>query len=298
MREFLYICLSGMLTALPLRWLQKLGAGIGYVMWLVLCKRRAYSIDAVARHLCLPRPQAQEIAKASFLHSGQSFLEIMYARRVTPRFWAQHITFAQPEIMAGIHAEKRPLLLVGGHIGAWEFAWGYMESFFPHRPKQAVVRLPRDCALASQMVHLRNIGQVKVVPHRQASRSVVACLRQKGVTGFLVDHNCIQSEAIFLPFLGEVTAVNMGPALLALRTKALICPLFILREEHGRFCLHAQKILDTSTVQGTLRERLETVAAWYTQAVEKVVLAHPEQWFWMHKRWKTRPPDSTYKERQ
>ncbi len=298
MREFFYICLGGLLTILPLRWLQKLGAGVGYLMWIVLYKRRQYATEAVARHLSLSLPRAEKIAKASFLHSGQAFFEIMYARRVTPRFLARKISFAQPEIARRSHEEKRPILLVGAHFGAWEIAWGYMENFFPDRPKEVVVRLPRNPALADLMTYLRSVGQVKVVPHRQASQSVMSCLRQNGVAGFLVDHNCIPGDAIFLPFLGEVAAVNMGPALLALRAKALVCPLFGIREPDGRFCMHTGAILDTLTVQGNLRERVATVAAWYTREVEKMVLAHPEQWFWMHKRWKTRPPEEAQENKQ
>lgn len=291
MRELFYICLGGILTLLPLRWLQKLGAGIGYSMWGILWKRRAYAIEAVSRHLSLPLPQAREIAKASFLHSGQSFLEIMYTRRVTPRFLARQISFARPEIAARLHAEKRPIVLVSAHLGAWEISLGYMANLSRQCPKQIVVRLPRDSSLVSVMMSLRSVGQVEVVPHRQASRSVVNCLRQNGVAGFLVDHNCIQADAIFLPFLKEIAAVNIGPALLALRTKALVCPLFAIREDKGRFCFHGGEILDTLTVQGSLRERVAFVAAWYTREVEKMVLAHPQQWFWMHKRWKTRPPE-------
>ena len=69
-------------------------------------------------------------------------------------------------------------------MGAWEISLGYMANLSRQCPKQIVVRLPRDSSLVSVMMSLRSVGQVEVVPHRQASRSVVNCLRQNGVAGF------------------------------------------------------------------------------------------------------------------
>jgi KDO2-lipid IV(A) lauroyltransferase len=109
------------------------------------------------------------------------------------------------------------------------------------------------------------------------------------MTAFLVDHNCSREEAVFLPFLGKTAAVNMGPALLALRSKALVLPVFLLREEGMQYRFQVGEALDTATLTGTREEKIRAIARFYTRAVEHMVHERPEQWFWMHKRWKTRP---------
>jgi KDO2-lipid IV(A) lauroyltransferase len=126
------------------------------------------------------------------------------------------------------------------------------------------------------------------VDHRQASRTVLPKLRNKAAAAFLVDHNCSRKEAIFLPFLEDIAAVNSGPALLALRTNASVYPVFLLRDGKGRHILHILAPLHASELSGSIRERLKTIAAFYTDAVADMVRQYPEQWFWMHQRWKTR----------
>ena len=79
----------------------------------------------------------------------------------------------------------------------------------------------------------------------------------------------------------------MGPALLAVRAKALIWPVALMREG-GNYVFHLQEPLDTTTLEGTRDEQVKTAAAFYTQAIENFVRECPEQWFWMHDRWKTK----------
>ena len=104
---------------------------------------------------------------------------------------------------------------------------------------------------------------------------------------FLVDHNTSRDEAIFLPFLGEEAAVNRGPALIAVRSNALVCPIFLLRDK-DKYVLCMEEPLDPLELQGTSEEKIEAVTRFYTAAVERIVRRAPEQWFWMHNRWKTK----------
>jgi KDO2-lipid IV(A) lauroyltransferase len=132
-----------------------------------------------------------------------------------------------------------------------------------------------------------------VIDHRQASSTVLPNLRARGVAAFLVDHNSSRKESVFLPFLGDVAAVTIGPASLALRTKAAVYPVFLLRDGKGGHILHILPPLRTATLAGPVKERLRRIAAFYTDAVAEMVRQYPEQWFWMHKRWKTREKEDS-----
>ena len=139
------------------------------------------------------------------------------------------------------------------------------------------------------MLELRSESGLTAIGHREASRRVSQSLKKNGFTAFLVDHNCSRKEAVFLPFLEDIAAVNVGPALLALRAKAVIYPVFLLRDGMGGHFLHMEPPLRTADLEGSINERAAIIAQHYTDAVAKAVRAYPAQWFWMHQRWKTRP---------
>jgi KDO2-lipid IV(A) lauroyltransferase len=138
------------------------------------------------------------------------------------------------------------------------------------------------------MADLRGARGMLMIDHRKASDIVLPKLRAGGVAAFLVDHNTSRKEAMFLPFLEDTAAVNMGPASLALRAKAAVYPVFLIRDGKGGHILHLLPPLHTATLEGSIKERVQAIAAFYTDAVAEMVRRHPEQWFWMHRRWKTR----------
>ena len=97
----------------------------------------------------------------------------------------------------------------------------------------------------------------------------------------------IPAEAFFLPFLGEEAAVNKGPAVLAVRAKALVWPIALIRDG-DRYRIIIEEPLDTALLEGDAEEKALAVAAFYTEANERMVRRAPDQWFWMHNRWKTK----------
>jgi KDO2-lipid IV(A) lauroyltransferase len=165
---------------------------------------------------------------------------------------------------------------------------GLAADLLPDRLCMVVVRSQKNPALNRVMAELRGARGTRVVDHRQASRKVVSPLRRNGLVALLADHNTSRREAVFLPFLEDTAAVTLGPALLALRAKAAVFPAFLLRDGAGKHLLYIARPLHTARLAGTFPERARTIARFYTDAVAEVVKKHPEQWFWMHRRWKTR----------
>lgn len=289
MNDMFFETLSGMGQKLDFESTWNFGGVLGTMLWATLPGRRTETIDAVYARLGKPLPIAEAIAKQSFAHNSRSFLEIFCNRRIDHRFYHDQLTFQNPEQLADIQAADRPVVAVTAHLGSWELLVGLFNFFFPQRGAQVVVRKQRNPALDTMIHRLRSRPGVDIVPHRNATRKVLKNLSRKGVTAFLVDHNCSRDEAVFLPFLGKTAAVNLGPALLALRSEALVWPVFLLRRGKGRYEFVSHKPLDTKTLKGDRRTQVENIARFYTQAVAERVRSDPEQWFWMHRRWKTQP---------
>ena len=179
------------------------------------------------------------------------------------------------------------ILFLTGHMSAWELApfaqalYGYPLSFLV-RP----ISNPRVDRLING--YRCRSGNQPIEKNRSA-RSVLKVLGEGGTVGVLSDHNT-SAEGVFVDFFGIPAATTSGLARIALRTDAAVVPGFLswdreLRKYRLRFdpaiALTRSGREETDIVENTAR---------FTRVVEQYVRAHPDQWLWVHKRWKTRPP--------
>lgn len=292
--EIVYEAMASIGSRMGVDRLGQAGRLLGRALWLGMPARRRMATRAVAFHLGLDQARARRVAKASFVNNATSFLEIFHNHRVDWRFLAERVRLADPEATARHLALQAPVVATSAHLGAWELDPALWRLLDHDRPKAAVVRQSGDAAFIRLMERLRRRPTLDIYGHRRVAGRVLRLLKRGGGVAFLVDHNTPRREAVFLPFLGEVAAVNAGPALLALRAGAVVMPNYVLRQDTdagARYQVITEEPLDTRKLQGTLEEKVDAVCRFYTASVERMVRAHPEQWFWMHKRWKTRPPD-------
>ncbi len=267
----------------------RLGNLAGDLLWHVLPDRRTLAVTAITERLGLEPEQARLVARQSFRHTGRSFLETFLTKRVDWRFLHERVTFEPRERFETMLRTQGPAILTTAHVGAWELIAGVMGLCVRDRPMGVVVREGKDRALNRMLKRQRGRSGIAVIGHRNAAMAVLRLLRKGGGCAFLVDHNAMQREAVFIPFLGKAAAVNAGPALLALRAGATVWPCFMLRGPQGGYVLETHAPLHTRELHGTQEEKIAAIATFYTAAVEDVVRRCPEQWLWMHKRWKTRP---------
>jgi KDO2-lipid IV(A) lauroyltransferase len=279
-----------LLTRLPWPVLRCASRIAAFWFWLLAPARRNEAVQAVRKHLKVSDEEAARIARQSFRENFLSFLEILHAGRFVTTEAVRVVH--HPQIKELLEQETSPIIIVTAHLGSWELMPGLAADILPQRRGMVVVRSRRNRVLNRIMAELRGARGMEAVDHRRASAIVVPGLRQGGAAAFLADHNAGRKEAVFLPFLEDTAAVNMGPASVALRTKAVVYPVFLLRDGKGGHILHFLPPLRTESLKGSIRERIRATASFYTDAVAGMVRMYPEQWFWMHRRWKTRPSDS------
>lgn len=300
MKELLYEILAALGQRADFTTVSTLGGCLGRLLWTVVPGRRSMAIEAVQARLGLDNRQAERLVRQSFEQNGRSFGELLLSRKVDWRFVRRRLIIKDPHALQRILAayEHRPMVAATAHLGAWELLGGLLNLLAPQSHKQVVVKATHDIALHRVIKRMRTHSQVRIQEHDNAALNVLRNLAKGGLTAFLVDHNCRREDAVFLPFLGRLAAVNIGPALLALRGKALVWPIFLIRATEGRYHLHFEEPLDTRTVQGERQEKVRRIAEFYTRSVERHVLRFPDQWFWMHRRWKTRPQKDTEEDKR
>lgn len=269
---------------------KRLGNAVGGLIWRFVPSRRELAVTSIMRHLGKSRQEAERIARESFCHNGRSFLEIA----LTGKFGmdSPNLRVEPQELFEELKNCQRPIVAATAHFGSWELLASLLGQVYEApRPRMVVVRRYPDEVVQNFIASCREATGAEMVGHRQAAMSVIRALHKKGIVAFLVDHNTHRKgEAEFLPFLNEEAAVNVGPALLAVRGKALVWPVVLLRDGED-YVFRLQKPLDTEELTGTREENILAAAKFYTEATEKFILEAPEQWFWMHDRWKTKAED-------
>ncbi|SBV93914.1 Lipid A biosynthesis acyltransferase [uncultured delta proteobacterium] len=286
MKRAFYFGLARLMRKLDFPGIARVANVLGFVMWTFLFRRRKATIERIKHHLNLPEREAVRVAKASFYSTALSFLEIF----LNDRLRMEYVQVETPDLLRQMMAPGQPGMLATAHFGSWELL-GAILSQTASRPTMTVARKQKDPVVSDLIKELRGESKLIAVDHRSASGPALECMRSGGTVGFLLDHNTNRKESIFLPFFNDVAAVNMGPALLAARVKAMVYPVFLRRDGLRRYTLHMHEPLDVATLEGSLSERVRRIAEFYTKAVEDEVRACPEQWLWMHNRWKTRPPE-------
>jgi KDO2-lipid IV(A) lauroyltransferase len=107
------------------------------------------------------------------------------------------------------------------------------------------------------------------------------------MVGILLDQNATRSEGVFVPFFGVPASTSKGLALIALRTGAPVVPVFLRREPDGRHCMEVGPPIPVPADGDA-----DTYTATFNQVIEAAVRRAPEQWLWMHARWRTRPREA------
>ncbi len=259
---------------------------LGVIAWYVLPKRRKIAISNIKKYLGLGTFRATVIAKASFKENFCSFFDLLFTQDFGEEGKKISFKSASPKNNEALFSDQRGVVGTTGHFGAWELLASVLGRVRKNDiPSLVVVRKYSNPAINKFITEQRQACGGTMVGHKMAAPQVLRALRKNGVAAFLVDHKPLRSFAINVPFFNIETAVNIGPALLAVRGQALVIPVFLNRQD-GEYIFHVYDALDTKELEGSVDEKINAVATFYTKAMEEHIRDFPEQWFWMHDRWK------------
>ena len=187
-------------------------------------------------------------------------------------------------------AEKRGkgVLLLTAHLGGWEVG-SFFHSLEGH-PMQIVVR-PLDNPYVDALVtYYRGLHGNTMIGKQEFARGLLAAMRSNQTVGILMDTNMTPPQGVFVDFFGLRACTASGLARIALHTDAAVVPAFtiwdpVLRKYRVEFD-RAVELVRTGN------EEADAVAntAKFTRVIEDYIRRYPDQWLWVHRRWKTRPP--------
>ena len=185
---------------------------------------------------------------------------------------------------AGI-VQGKGLLTIIAHFGNWELMPVTVPLFL--KPSYIVYR-PLDSPILDNMVeHVRTINGNGMIPKGGSGKRIMELLKENHSIAILSDQNVAAREGVFVDFFGRPACTGVGLAVLALRSGAPVLPMFMARQKSGKYKFILKPLVEISQTGDYERDLLENTQR-FTKVVEDVVREYPDQWFWIHQRWKTK----------
>ena len=264
------------------------GAGVGRaVYWLVPRLRRTGMRNL---ELALPElsvAERERILKGVYRGLGRQLAEFSRLERYTPENTRGWIRYEGLERFLTAESRGKGVLIVTGHLGAWELS-SFYHSLMGH-PMGMVIRRLDNRALDGYVNRIRCLHGNKVLHKDDFARGLITAMRQGESVGILMDTNMTPPAGEFVEFFGRLACTASGLARVALRTGAAVVPGFMVWEPtERRYVLHFGdeiELPDSGDAEADVLELTQRC----TSVIESWVRRYPEQWLWIHRRWKTRP---------
>lgn len=265
---------------------ERMGEALGRFGYRRLGIRR----DVVEEHLRLAFPErpdewVRRTAEASYAHLGREMMTTLRLSHLSPDQVVQRVHHdVGRDRFYGALSEGRGLVLAGSHFGNWEL--GAASIAAQGYPVDAVYQPQRNPLFNEAIVSARRRLGLQLIPRNVASKRTLQGLRAGRIVAFVADQNAGRT-GVFVPFFSRLASTHRGAALMAVRSGA---PLFFgaaIRQAEGYLGI-SEEI--TESREGPLEEVVARLTAAFTAVLERLVRQWPEQYFWHHRRWKTRPP--------
>jgi len=272
-----------LISMLPLRWMQAIGSGIGVLLYrLVASRRRAARTNITQAYPEYSEAQVRALNIASFKSLGISVFEIAqawwanrdYLRSVCDIDGKQHLDEAL--------SRGKGVILLTGHFTTLEIGAMLIGLF---TTLNGVYKKAHNPMFNAFMAHYRSTYGDELIENKNV-RALIRGLRKGRATWFAPDQDFAEQDIVFTPFLGGVASTLTATARMAEMTGAAVVPFYPLRLDNGE----GYRLVILPALEDFPSDDIERDSARVNQAIEAMVYANPEQYGWMHKRFKTQPP--------
>lgn len=244
------------------------------------------------RNLAMAFPEKSEaergrVLRGVFTSLGRQLAELCQFPRYTRANVDQVVVYDGLENFEKAYARGKGVLFLTAHFGAWELS-AFAHSLHGHWLH--IVMRPMDNPYLNRMINdYRTMHGNKTVAKDDFVRGLLAAMKAGETVGILMDTNMTPPQGVFVNFFGIPACTASGLARIALRTDAAVVPGFtIWDEKSGKYRLRFDPAVELIRT-GDLEADLVTNTQKFSSVIEEYVRKYPDQWLWVHRRWKTRP---------
>ena len=276
------------MRAMPRKMAQWGGTGFGWLAFGVVKRLRQVGM----RNLEIGYPDQDQSWREQTLRGvyrglGLQLAEFCQMPKYSAKRASEFIEYDGLENYLLAKARGKGVLVLTGHLGAWELS-SFYHSLMGYPMGLVIRRL--DNPLVDEFVNgIRCLHGNRVIHKDDFARGLISAMRHGETVGILMDTNMTPPQGVFVPFFGVQACTASGLAKVALKTDAAVLPGFLLwNESERKYRLCFGERMELIRTEDAVGDVVANTAA-FTSTIERYVRANPEQWLWMHRRWKTRP---------
>ncbi len=279
------------LNILPQDLSLKIGRFLGLLFYKIDKKHRKHTLNNLK--IAFPTKTENELSDIAikfYKNLGMVFVEIFRLNKYKESNIDDFVEYDFDQIK-NIYGGQGILLLTA-HFGNWELL---AKTFGLKGYKGNVLARPLDNPYIEKILYdLRTASGNKVIYNREnAVKNIISALNEKEIVGFLPDENASKRIGVFVDFFGVKACTMPGMANIAAKTKLPVVPAFIVRikGKDGNYSKHRLIIEPPLDIKYTGDRKTDTmnILKLFNEKIEDIIKQYPEQWFWIHNRWKTRP---------
>jgi KDO2-lipid IV(A) lauroyltransferase len=282
-------CVVRSIGVLPRPLARAVGIGVGRVTYLLHGKLRRVGMRNLG--MAFPEkgaPERRKILRGVFASLGRQLAEVCQFPRYTCENVSQVVIYDGYENFQQAAERGKGVLFLTGHLGGWELS-AFAHALYGH-PLHFVMRPLDNPYLDRRARDYRTMhGNIPILKDDPV-RELLRAMKEGATVGILMDTNMMPPQGVFVDFFGIPACTASGLARIALRTDAAVVPGFTvwdpaLRKYRLRFD-PALKLVRTGDNEADILANTQL----FTRVIEDFVRQYPDQWLWVHRRWKTRPP--------
>ena len=283
---------SWVITKLPYALVSQLTHGFIALGYRLAIRQKKIAIESL--HIAFGKQKSQEeikrIARACFENLGRDMIELIYFM-AHPAMIRERVAFEGQEYLDRAFKEGNGVVAISAHFG--NFPLMLLRCSQEGYKTNAIIRPTRDEIIEKYFLEQRTrLGLTTVYSHprKQCVDTSLKVLRNNELLFIPLDQNFGSGAGVFVDFFGQKAATATGPVVFALRTKAPLIPMFMIRQNDDTHKIIIEPPLNLE-IKDDDKETILVNTAKITQVIERYVRQYPQEWGWMHRRWKSRPSE-------
>jgi len=264
------------------------GELIGDLMYRVMIRRRTIGFKNmdIAFGSEFSEQEKQHILRSNFRNLGKSLVEVIHFPKMSKRYLQEKVKIIGQENYLAAMSKGKGVIYLAAHLGNWEMT-PHAQSAIGH-PLNIVVRPLDNPFLDSIVTKMRTMHGNKLLPRRNGLKQIISALKNKEAVGILMDQNTKRNQGIFVDFFGKSACTIPVIAILALRYDVPVISGFIVRTGFDTHTLYIGPEIEIQRT-GDAQKDVEVNTANLNKIIEDFIRRYPDQWFWIHNRWKNQP---------
>ena len=280
-------CLGFIIRLLPLHLVHKTGFALARLAYPLLKSRREVALRNLRNAFPeMNRQRMEQIAFHSFQNISATFVELLWSRNFTKELIKQRVHVDNLDLLEQLVERKKGIVFLTAHFGNWELA-AHAIAVNNNTAICAIAKSQSNTLIDRVINQWRELFGVKVVAMGVSVREIIRTLQLGGIIVLVADQTA-PKESVSIEFFGRQVPTFEGPAVLCLKTGAPIVLGCNVRQENGNYKMHLVHVPSDDLVGSSDKNILELTQR-QVLMTEEIIRQYPEQWMWMHRRWKHVP---------